>query len=100
MPEETIEMTKKALHRLRAVEAVAEGRLKQGPAAEQLGVTMRQMKRLVAAYRRDGAAGLVSRRGPWTTSPTATARPSASTTRGRVSAGRGKTGLNRACNIY
>jgi transposase len=62
MPEETIEMTKKALHRLRAVEAVAEGRLKQGPAAEQLGVTTRQVKRLVAAYRRDGAAGLVSRR--------------------------------------
>lgn len=62
MPEGRIEMTKKALHRLRAVEAVAEGRLKQGQAAEQLGVTTRQVKRLVAAYRRDGAGALVSRR--------------------------------------
>jgi transposase len=62
MSAETIEMTKKALHRLRAVEAVVEGRLKQGQAAEQLGVTTRQVKRLVAAYRRAGAGGLVSRR--------------------------------------
>ena len=37
MAEERIELTKKALHRLRAVEAVAEGRLKQGEAAAQLG---------------------------------------------------------------
>lgn len=62
MSEGRIELTKKALHRLRAVEAVAEGRLKQGAAAAQLGMTTRQVKRLVAAYRRDGAAGLVSRR--------------------------------------
>ena len=62
MPEETIVMTKMALHRLRAVEAVVEGRLKPGPTAEPLGVTTRQVKRLVAAYRRHGAVGLVSRR--------------------------------------
>jgi len=62
MAEGRIELTKKALHRLRVVEAVVEGRLKQGEAAEQLGLTTRQVKRLVAAYRRDGAGGLVSRR--------------------------------------
>lgn len=62
MAEGRIELTKKALHRLRAVEAVVEGRLKQGEVAEQLGLTTRQVKRLVAAYRRDGAGGLVSRR--------------------------------------
>lgn len=62
MAEERIELTKKALHRLRAVEAVVEGRLKQAQAAEQLGLTTRQVKRLVAAYRREGAGGLVSRR--------------------------------------
>ncbi len=62
MAEGKIELTKKALHRLGVVEAVVEGRLKQGPAAEQLGLTARQVKRLVASYRREGAAGLVSRR--------------------------------------
>jgi len=62
MSEGTIEMTKKGLHRLRAVEAVVDGRLRQGEAAQQLGLTARQVKRLVASYRRDGAAGLVSRR--------------------------------------
>jgi predicted DNA-binding protein (UPF0251 family) len=62
MAEERIELTKKALHRLRAVEAVAEGRLKQGAAAAQLGISTRQVKRLMAAYRREGAGGLVSRR--------------------------------------
>lgn len=62
MAEETIQLTKKALHRLKVVEAVAEKRLKQGAAAKQLGVATRQIKRLVAAYRREGAAGLVSRR--------------------------------------
>jgi hypothetical protein len=62
MAEERIELTKKALHRLRAVEAVAEGRLKKGAVAVQLGVSTRQVKRLVAAYRGDGAGGLVSRR--------------------------------------
>lgn len=44
------------------VEAVSEKRLTQVEAARQLGVTRRQAKRLVADYRREGAAGLVSRR--------------------------------------
>ena len=57
-----IELTKKTLHRLKVVEAVSEKRLTQGEAARQLGVTRRQVKRLVADYRREGAAGLVSRR--------------------------------------
>lgn len=62
MPEETIQLTKQALQRLKVVEGVAERRLKQGEAARKLGVTTRQVKRLVAAYRREGVAGLVSRR--------------------------------------
>lgn len=62
MAEEMIELTKKALHRLKVVEAVSEKRLTQGDAARQLGVTRRQVKRLMASYRRDGAPGLVSRR--------------------------------------
>jgi transposase len=62
MAEKTIELTKKTLHRLKVVEAVVEKRLGQGEAARQLGVTTRQVKRLVAMYRREGAEGLVSRR--------------------------------------
>jgi len=62
MTEGLIELTKEALHRLKVVEAVCEKRLKQGDAARQLGVTGRQVKRLAAVYRREGAAGLVSRR--------------------------------------
>lgn len=62
MADQTIELTRKALHRLKVVEAVGEKRLTQGEAARQLGVTRRQVKRLVADYRREGAAGLVSRR--------------------------------------
>lgn len=38
MPEETIVLTMKVLHRLSAVEAVAEGHLKQGQDAEQFGM--------------------------------------------------------------
>ena len=62
MPEETIELTKRALHRLKVIEAVTEKRLTQRGAGRQLGITVRQVKRLVAAYRAEGAAGLVSRR--------------------------------------
>jgi transposase len=62
MPEETIEMTKRALHRLKVIEAVTEKRLTQADAAKQRGVSARQVKRLVAAYRAEGAQGLVSRR--------------------------------------
>ena len=62
MPEETIALTQRALHRLKVVAAVTDRRLTQTEAGGQLGITARQVKRLVAAYRADGAAGLVSRR--------------------------------------
>ena len=62
MAEETIQMTKKALYRLKVVEGIIEKRLTQTDASRQLSVTVRQVKRLVATYRREGAAGLVSRR--------------------------------------
>ena len=62
MPEETIELTKRALHRLKVIEAVTDRRLTQAEAGRQLGLTTRQVKRLVAAYRAGGAASLVSRR--------------------------------------
>ncbi|MBP6583417.1 MAG: hypothetical protein KA204_08150 [Chromatiaceae bacterium] len=51
MPEETIALTQRALHRLKVVKAVTDRRLTQTEAGWQLGLTTRQVKRLVAAYR-------------------------------------------------
>jgi hypothetical protein len=62
MPEETIALTPRARHRLKVIEAVTDRRLTQTEAGGQLGLTPRQVKRLVAAYRARGAAGLVSQR--------------------------------------
>lgn len=55
-------MSTKERERLVVIRAVGEGRLKQGAAAERLGVSVRQVKRLVRAWRGTGAAGLVSKR--------------------------------------
>ena len=45
--------------RVAVIQAVAEGRLKQVEAAERLGVTSRQVRRLRERYAAAGAAGLV-----------------------------------------
>ena len=55
-------MSRKERDRLKAVEAVREKRINQGEAAKQLGLSVRQVKRLVRAHREDGAAALVSKR--------------------------------------
>lgn len=55
-------MSAKERERLVVIRAVGEGRLKQAPAAERLGVSIRQVKRLVRAWRDAGAVGLVSKR--------------------------------------
>ena len=47
--------------RLYVVRALSKGRLAQREAAERLGLSVRQIKRLVRAWRRDGDAGLISR---------------------------------------
>lgn len=57
-----VAMSAKERERLVVIRAVGEGRLKQGAAAERLGVSVRQVKRLVRAWRGAGAAGLVSKR--------------------------------------
>jgi hypothetical protein len=62
MAEATIALTQRALHRLKVVEAVTDRRLTQTAAGWPLGLTPRQVKRLVAAYRARGAAGRVSQR--------------------------------------
>lgn len=55
-------MSAKERERWVVVRAVGEGRLRQGAAAERLGVSVRQIKRLVRAWRGEGAKGVVSKR--------------------------------------
>jgi transposase len=55
-------MSMRELDRLKVIEAVAEARLITWRAAERLGLSRRQVERLVNRYREAGAAGLVSRR--------------------------------------
>lgn len=57
-----VSMSAKERERQRVIEAVLEKRLKQAQAAERLGVTVRQIKRLVRAYRQQGVASVVSKR--------------------------------------
>lgn len=58
----TIAMPMTELDRLKVVQAVCERRLKPGRAAERLGLSVRQVERLVIRYWASGAAGLCSGR--------------------------------------
>lgn len=62
MEEEIIAMSKKELTRLDIVQRVAGEQLRQAEAARLLSITERQVKRLVRAFREQGAQGLVSKR--------------------------------------
>ena len=55
-------MSERELSRLEIVQRVKRKSLKQREAAEQLGLTERQVKRLCKRYREGGAAGLISKR--------------------------------------
>nr|WP_236027342.1 MULTISPECIES: ISNCY family transposase [Burkholderia] len=57
-----ITMSMRELDRLKVVEAVIEQRLMPWRAAERLGISRRQIERLVARYRAAGPAGLLSQR--------------------------------------
>ena len=56
-----VTMSKEELSRLEVMERLDERRMIQRTAAEILGVSVRQVKRLLRAYRSEGAAGLVSK---------------------------------------
>ena len=56
-----ITMSKEELHRLEVMKQLEEKRIHQRAAAEELGIGIRQVKRLWRAYRRQGASGLASR---------------------------------------
>lgn len=62
MTEGLCTLSHRELDRVGVIEAVAAGRQRQREAAEQLGLSVRQVKRLVRRYRDEGAAGLASRR--------------------------------------
>jgi len=55
-------MAMRELDRLKVIQAVIDGLLKPGRAAERLGLTSRQIQRLVNRVRTEGPVGIVSRR--------------------------------------
>jgi len=57
-----VTMSPRELERLALMRRIAERRTTQRLAAEQLGLTVRQVERLHAAYKARGAEGLVSRK--------------------------------------
>ncbi|MFS8981605.1 ISNCY family transposase [Cupriavidus necator] len=57
-----ITVSMRELDRLKTVQAVVDGQLRPGLAAERLEITDRQFRRLLERYRQEGPSGLVSRR--------------------------------------
>jgi transposase len=57
-----LHMSSKELSRLEVMQKLAEKRMRQKEAARILGLSVRQVKRLLRAYRDHGAPGLVSKR--------------------------------------
>jgi hypothetical protein len=49
------------LDRLKTIQAVIDREMKPGRAGERLGLSVRQVERLVIRYRREGPVGLISR---------------------------------------
>lgn len=62
MTKEALTMSQDEVERLHVIQRTINIRGAQATAARQLGLSVRQVKRLVQRYRRHGAAGVVSRR--------------------------------------
>lgn len=60
--DQILHMSSKELSRLEKMQKLAEKRMRQKEAARILGLSVRQVKRLLRAYRDHGAQGLVSKR--------------------------------------
>ena len=60
--DELLHMSQKELSRLDVMKRLEEKRMRQQEAATMLGISIRQVKRLLRAYRGSGASGLVSKR--------------------------------------
>ena len=61
MREPQVTFPMRELDRLKTIQAVVDGDLKPGLAAERLGLTVRQIERLVLRYRAEGPIGLISK---------------------------------------
>jgi len=57
-----VTMSKEEIHRLEVMKQLQERRMSQKTAAEELGVSVRHVKRLLQTFRRQGASGLVSKK--------------------------------------
>jgi transposase len=62
MRSDLIAMSPKEVHRLEVIQRLVTGSIRQRQAAAELGLSIRQVKRALRAYRQEGAPGLVSRR--------------------------------------
>jgi transposase len=62
MQQGLISMSHSELNRLEVLQRIEDRRLSQAQAASTLGLTPRQIRRLVSRYRRQGAEGLVSKK--------------------------------------
>src|ERR1700712_136009 len=58
----SITMSMRELGRIKIIQSVIDGLLMPGRAAEQLELSVRQVERLCLRYRREGPAGLISRK--------------------------------------
>jgi transposase len=55
-------MSMREVDRLKTIQAVVDRMARVGPAAQRLGLSRRQLERLIRRYKEEGAAGLVSRK--------------------------------------
>lgn len=60
MIKETVTMSHKELHRLQIIQESINRHITQEQAAARIGISIRQVKRLVQRYRNEGPSGLVS----------------------------------------
>ena len=56
-----VAMTMRELYRLKCIQGLIDGQLKQTAVAARLGLTTRQVRRLVRRYEQQGPIGLISR---------------------------------------
>ena len=56
-----VTVTMRELDRLKCIQGLIDGQVKQNLVAERLGLTTRQVRRLVRRYEQDGPVGLISR---------------------------------------
>ncbi len=59
---DVLQMMEEELFRKQILDQLIQEHIKQGQAAEQLGISVRQVKRLKRAYKRDGAKALISKK--------------------------------------